>query len=359
MTALFKKLQKKKHASASKIGILVVGIAACGLTLEIGLRMILGLGSPVLFEFDSNFGAYPKSNQHLHRFFVRINTNQYGMRSPPVASVKEDGDYRILFVGDSVPFGTTYVDQADIFVERMGGQLRINGKTRAIVMNGSSPGWAPSNELGFLKTRGLYAADMVVLVYNTKDLTQSFSQYQESPIMPLENPPSAIGELWQRYLMPRIVSARAVVDPGSTSADGRPVAASEKVMETIEATRRLVESHGARFVILFLPIVTQDVRRYQSDWDQAIANLRRWAVGRGVPILDMSAVMSARDPAAIYFDGVHLRPAGDKLVADAFIKWFNAEPLVAAREPTRPGPITSADAGLQSLGISAARDQIN
>ncbi len=159
----------------------VLSVAVLAIALEVGLRTILGLGSPVLYVTDPRFGYFPKGNQHLHRFFVDIDTNRFGMRSDPVSEVKTVGEYRILFVGDSVPFGTTYVDQRDIFVERIGASLKkIRGKLVS-ALNASSPGWAPSNEFEFIKARGLYDADLVVLVYNTKDLTQPFSPYQESP----------------------------------------------------------------------------------------------------------------------------------------------------------------------------------
>jgi hypothetical protein len=301
-------------------------VAGTLLLLEVSLRTILGLGSPVLYIAQPDFGYFPKGGQHLHRFFVEIDTNLFGMRSRPVSEVKSRGEYRILFVGDSVPFGTTYVDQKDIFVEKIADHFdRIKGR-QITVMNASSPGWAPGNELGFLESRGLYHADMVVLVYNTKDLVQPFVPYAESPLVPLQNPPTAVGELWSRYLLPRLIPGRRFVDPGSTSADGQPTAAAEShVLETMEMTRQYVSSHGARMVVLFSPVVTADVRRYQSDWDRALGQLKGWAELHGVPVLDMTKFMAVDDPQKIYFDGVHLRPTGDQIVADAFIERFGPE----------------------------------
>jgi len=317
--------RKKCWASATKIGIaLFAGIAVSAIILEIALRTILGLGSPVLFEVDPTFGAYPKANQHLHRFFVDFETNQYGMRSSPVAMQKASREYKILFIGDSVPFGTTYVTQQDILVEQIGSLLHEK-QYPTVVLNASSPGWAPGNELGFITSRGLYGADMVVMVYNTMDLTQSFSAYHDSPLTPLSNPPSAVGELWLRYLKPRLFSATALVDPGSTAVHGRPSEADEvNVLDTIEKTRQFVASKGARFVILFSPAFIDEVRRYQFDWDQALEKLKKWGAERDISILDMTESAKSKNVQQLYFDGIHLRPAGDKLYADAFVKWFIA-----------------------------------
>jgi hypothetical protein len=300
-------------------------LVAFAIVIEVGLRMALGLGSPVLFEADARFGAYPKANQHLHRFFVDISTNQYGMRSPQVG-IKQPGEYRILFVGDSVAFGTTLVNQRDTLVERIGERLKVT------VLNAASPGWAPANELGFLKARGLYDADMVVMVYNTKDLSQTLSAYRESPAAPLSNPPLAIGELWERYILPRILPKLAVVDNGSTSADDKPTPeARAQVLDTIEETRRFVVSQGKRFSILFSPAVTADVHHYQSEWDGAVNDLRVWALHKDVPITDMTQSVAAGDAELLYFDGIHLRPAGDRLFADIFVKQYGEIPPQLAR----------------------------
>ena len=301
--------------------------AALGAILELTLRMLLGLGSPLLYRTDTHFGYFPKENQHLRRFFVEIDTNLFGMRSDPVPAMKASDEYRILFVGDSVPFGTTYVDQKAIFVEQIAARLGSDAAVpRVQVLNASAPGWAPSNELEFIRARGLYHADMVVLVYNTKDLTQPFARYYGSPNFPLQNPPTAIGELWSRYLPPRILHAPVAADPGSTESEGPPSTNdAQRVLQTVEATRQLVSSQGARFVILFCPAVTADVRRYQPAWDQALLNLKNWATQQSVPVLDMTTVLTSHDAEYVYFDGIHLRQTGDQLVADAFVKWISAE----------------------------------
>jgi hypothetical protein len=320
--------RKRYFSHTMKIWVAVfVGVTSLAVVVEILLRTILGLGSPVLFEADPKFGAFPLANQQLHRFFVDFRTNQYGMRSGPIAAKKSKGEYRILFVGDSVIYGTTYVNQNDIFVEQVGSQLRKK-QLAIVVMNASSPGWAPSNELGFINERGLYGADMVVLVYNTKDLTQKFSEYHESPITPLKNPRFALGELWSRYVSPRLFLTTAQVDPGSTSDQGRPLPIDETlVMKTIEQTRQLVVGQDARFVVLYFPAYTDDVRRYQSEWDRGLTMLKRWGVEKGISVLDMTEVAKGHTIEQLYFDGIHLKPAGDRLYADAFVKWFSENQL--------------------------------
>jgi hypothetical protein len=304
---------------------LLAGAVVALIALEFALRAVLGLGSPLLFVTDQRYGYFPKSDQHLRRFFAAIDTNDFGMRSPKVLGRKAPGEHRILFVGDSVPFGTTYVGQSDIFVERIGKMLSRSGAPVS-VLNAASPGWAPANELAFIEAKGTYDADLVVLVYNTKDLVQPFAPFEATSQYPLENPSTALSELWTRYVRPRVFNGAPAFDPGSTQDDGRPsMEEAAKVLQTIEATRRAAVSRGARVVILFSPAVTPDVGRYRADWDLAFSNLKGWAARENVAILDMSQAVGNADPAKIYFDGIHLRPAGDALYADTFVQRFGAE----------------------------------
>jgi hypothetical protein len=304
---------------------LLAGAVVAIIALEFALRAILGLGSPLLFDTDQRYGYFPKSDQHLRRFFAAIDTNDFGMRSPKVLGRKAPGEHRILFVGDSVAFGTTYVGQRDIFVERIGKMLSRSGAPVS-VLNAASPGWAPANELAFIEAKGTYDADWVVLVYNTKDLVQPFAPFEAALQFPVENPSTALSELWTRYVKPRVFKDAPAVDPGSTQDDGRPsMDDAAKVLQTIAATRRAAVSRGARMVILFSPAVTPDVGRNRAAWDQAFSNLQEWAARENVPILDMTQAVSNSDPAKIYFDGIHLRPAGDALYADTFVRRFGAE----------------------------------
>jgi hypothetical protein len=108
-------------------------------------------------------------------------------------------------------------------------------------------------------------------------------------------------------------------------------------------------SQGRRFSILFSPAVTADVHHYQSEWDGAVNDLRLWALQKDVPIIDMTQSVAAGDAALLYFDGIHLRPAGDRLFADIFVKQYGEIPsqfahnalLLPRTEVTSPsdGPI--------------------
>ena len=96
----------------SKILIIFIFFLSLG---EISLR-ILGFGNPVIYINNENY--YPKKNQNLKRFKgANVLINEFGMRTNSNWSNIED-KYKILFFGDSVAFGGSYIDNEDLFSEK-------------------------------------------------------------------------------------------------------------------------------------------------------------------------------------------------------------------------------------------------
>src|SRR5262245_15331833 len=85
------------------------------ISTEIGLRMV-GLGDPVIYEVNPDYGYRPRPNQMVHRFggaIVRINN----------LGIRTDEDWettanKVLFAGNSVTYGGSYVSNGDLFALR-------------------------------------------------------------------------------------------------------------------------------------------------------------------------------------------------------------------------------------------------
>ena len=101
---------KKKLLTIIFLFIVILGIG------EVSLR-IIGFGNPMVYENKENY--YPKSNQKVTRFMgTQVTINEFGMRATD--NWKNENDkYKILFYGDSVTFGGSYVDNKDLFSEKL------------------------------------------------------------------------------------------------------------------------------------------------------------------------------------------------------------------------------------------------
>jgi hypothetical protein len=221
----------------------------------------------------------------------------------------------LLFVGDSVTFGTTYVDQAQIFTERLQADFGPWHGQALEVLNASAGGWAPANEYGYLRSRGCFGASLVVLVLNTIDLDQRFAQLEDSPSFPRTDPHLALGELWSRYLAPRLGLAPAAADAGSLPAAAPDPRAAAAVLASLEAARQFALSQGARLALVYSPAVQPQL--HNAAWQAQVAALKRWAAAGQVPLIDLGDIFARYPASTVYFDGIHLRPWGHRLAERA------------------------------------------
>lgn len=291
---------------------------------EVSLRFIFGLGSPVLYVPDKGnaeggYGYSPAPDQNVWRFFSRNKINHFSMRSEDVGQSKGPDRLRVLFIGDSVAYGTTYIDQSRIFTTLVSHGLPKKAGHPVDVLNASAGGWAPANEIGFLKKRGTFDADLVLIVLNTADLNQPFADLPPDPGFPTEAPWTAIGETWTRYLAPRLLGARGPAsDPGSTALQpANMVEETGAVLKTLGSGQAYALAHHARFGVVYIP-------SHGKLWNGAAfqmgkAMLLDWARQHEVPLIDLTQDFEGHSLDELYLERgdtrIHLAAAAHRIVA--------------------------------------------
>ena len=84
---------------------------------EVALRVI-GFGNPILYTNNTE-NYFPKFNQNLVRYKKsKLIINDYGMRTSLNWSNYQD-KYKIIFFGDSTTFGGSYIDNENLFSEKL------------------------------------------------------------------------------------------------------------------------------------------------------------------------------------------------------------------------------------------------
>ena len=74
----------------------------------------IGLGDPVRYDSDYIYGYSPKENQKKSRLEnSTVTINDVGLRS--VYKWKNSSKKKILFIGDSITYGGSYIDDKDVF----------------------------------------------------------------------------------------------------------------------------------------------------------------------------------------------------------------------------------------------------
>ena len=293
----------------------VIALVLLFVLLEGGLRLVLGLGNPVLYRADPSCGYLPAPNQHVRRFFCHNNINSFSQRSPQLPPAKPPGTLRALFIGDSVTYGTTFVDQSRIFTSLLGPELRAKLGREVQVLNASAGAWAIGNELGYLQSRGTFGADVVVFVLNSGDFTQPFNHQALSleSGYPDHKPALALQELWRRYLRPRVLGGPVAMDAGATVSALASEEEAEANLRRLQDARDLVIAAHGRFAVVYSPSVGSDLPSVRGD----LARYQRWAKDAGVEFLDLTKAYAAAPANEVYQDGVHLKPRGNELAASA------------------------------------------
>lgn len=286
---------------------------------EVGLRVGLGLGHPPLMQKDPDIGYLFVADQDLTRFGNHVAINSFHQRSPQVAETSSPEVPRIFVIGDSITFGGVQADQSETFTSLLASDLAAKGKT-VEVLNASAGSWSIENEKAYLQRFGTFGADIVVLEIGSDDLLQRKSISDVvgvDPSYPDRDPPSALTELYVRYLEPRLFGAPPpMVSPPGTDAEKE--VQFQRNMAALDDNIALAQAAGAKVILLHVPeqseveAGSQD-RRYETFRPRFLDVAAR----RGVEVIDLSKEWRDRQDITTYYrDGTHPTVPGNHVIAD-------------------------------------------
>ncbi|MBW4649295.1 MAG: SGNH/GDSL hydrolase family protein [Kastovskya adunca ATA6-11-RM4] len=289
---------------------------------EVLLRLIFGLGNPVLVQADAQMGYRFQPNQKIFRFGRRIEYNQYSMRSEPINPQSPLGTLRIVMTGDSVLNGGNPTDQKETISELFETKIK-SSNPRVEVLNASAGSWGIGNHLGYLREFGTFNSDAVILQIGTHDLTQPTSTSDRvgtDPNYPTSPPLFAVQEAWTRYAFPRLANSLNLNPPAPEVQPLNPENAEgqfEQNMQKLKAIASLVRAEKIPLFVLYTPdrsdlIPQPKVPPYQPEFLQLLKSLQ-------IPVVDTHQAWSTSPQKTIetYFrDNVHLSVAGNQAAAN-------------------------------------------
>jgi hypothetical protein len=282
---------------------LLVAIAAVLVTLataEISLRLI-GLGDPILYDNRGTYGYRPLPDQTRRRLFgARVHVNHLGLRGPDA----EPDALSVLFLGDSVTWGGSYVDDAQLFAavatDALGRRL-----SRAVVpLDAGVNAWGPQNIAALLEERGGFGARFWVLTLLEDDFRREKTHVGEVPYFNLP-PRTALEEL-------AVLASYKIV--GAYKRAKPPADLDRIAEENLAACRRIFEmarATGTRLLVVWHP----SAGALAGDPEPRKAALLAVAAAGGVPVLDLTSAYQGRG--GLYQDGLHLSVAGHQVAGAA------------------------------------------
>ena len=283
------------------------------LALELFARRRYGLGSPPLFVSDPALEYRLAPNQNLRRFGHRITINSFGMRSAPLLMPRSPGRRRLLVIGDSVVWGGAQLDQAQIATELL-------RRPDLEVANLGVPSWGPANQLAYLRRFGLVDATDVVLVISSHDSADvpADQPFKGDADRPLHPPPSALFELFHRYVLPRLRRVLPVLKsantPSPTDLDGLN-GVDPRALRSLSELISLLQRSGVRLAVV-QHWERSEVEGQLYPGHFAIAEVLRH---HQVPVVQAGPLFRSCGPlASLYSDTIHLyTSAGQACLAEA------------------------------------------
>ncbi len=275
----------------------------------------MGLGYPVLYDAHPVYGYAPQPNQRRERRAGAVVTiDGHGLRTP--VDWREPADHRVLFIGDSVTYGGSYVDDRALFSERVCAGLKEGHGLAANCGNAGVNAYGVENMAARLADTDFGASAIVAVVLPgdaLRDLNRLDGLPFHSEAMPPLVPATAEAAIFGwRFVKTRVgrwfsASSAPVAPTGAEQVDraARRQEIVHRRLDTLVATLRDKQAGGAKVLLVLTP-----GRVAMSGTDGLTDMVHGRLAASGLPYLDMRPHLRNEDLDAIYYDAVHLNPAG-------------------------------------------------
>ncbi|HVS10587.1 MAG TPA: GDSL-type esterase/lipase family protein [Planctomycetota bacterium] len=243
--------------------------------------------------------AQGRSREVLHR------VNSQGWRGPERSEARTEGLLRIACLGDSHTFGHG-VQDGETWPAVLERELGARG-VRSEALNFGVGGFDTEQELRLLETRALaFAPDLVLLeVFANDALFPDFDYAKLAPRTPFLGRLDRDSGSWVAWLrrrsrladlaaesLQRRMGSRAFLGAcAATFAEGHP--GRRRVESALRAARERSAERGARFAVIFYPLLVRDGRHLASH--EIGADLGEFCRAEKIPFLDLEPVFLAHD----------------------------------------------------------------
>ena len=143
---------------------------------------IYGLGNPVIYKSSKFYGYSLKPNQNIKRRGKSIIINDYGMRSSKNwNSQKNKESLKILFLGDSVTYGGSAVNNNEIFSEIVCEKLNISKYVNTTCGNWGVNGYSLFSIIRRIQYKNINNEDLLVITLIGNNFSRTFHNPLSQP----------------------------------------------------------------------------------------------------------------------------------------------------------------------------------
>ncbi len=183
----------EKHSKKTIIAIVLFVVSLFIGASEIFLEKFMGLGNPVIYSSFPLFGYRPLPEKEYSRYWgAKIKFNNLALRAE--TDWDKNIEDKILFLGDSVTYGGSNIDNTELFsflsVKSLGGSY-ISG-------NAGVNAWGVENVYGLIVESNFIPAKVYVTTFPEKDFYRGLVRLRGLPFFS-RDPKFALKELWYYF----------------------------------------------------------------------------------------------------------------------------------------------------------------
>jgi lysophospholipase L1-like esterase len=309
---------------------LVIGalIAMPVVLVELYLRSV-GLGSPILFYANASYRFAPQPNQkQVRQRGAHVSLDSKGLRS--TADWSAPADAKILFIGDSVTWGGTYIDDKATFADGVCQRLQNTTGKRFICGNAGANQYGTDNMAERIRYKDFDDESALVVTIIAPDTLRGLAD-AEGRFVFTAPPPRPIQALWEattfvvwelyRFLQP-IRTYRNIDD----------LRVAERSLQNLFSAIREGQLRERKVLIVLSPL-----ERELGGHESALTkHVQAVLAQSGFNLLDLHEAVTGAVSNGFYYDGVHLDVSGHRFYADQIARRVGQMLSGASAEQTEP-----------------------
>jgi hypothetical protein len=288
--------------------ILVVLVCAPVALAELVLRSA-GLGYPILFYTNASYRFAPQPNQRQPRQKgAKVTIDSKGLRA--VKDWTSPADGKLLFVGDSVTWGGTYIDDEDTFAAGVCERLeRTTGKT-FVCGNASANQYGTDNMAERIRYKDIDDETALIVTLISGDTLRGLRDADGSFFFTAP-PPGPLRAVWEAatFLVWRLYRAMRPLQSYRSDHDAR---VAERSLENLFAAIRESQRPGRKVLIVLSPLEQELGGKEAPETRHVRSVLER----SGFDFLDLHGAVSEQYAPDLFYDGIHLAKRGHQFYAD-------------------------------------------
>lgn len=276
---------------------------------EIFLRSA-GLGHPILFYTNASYRIAPQPNQKQ----LRLRGASVTLDSKGLRAVKDwtlPADAKILFIGDSVTWAGTYIDDEDTFAEGVCARLARATRKAFTCGNAGVNHYSTDNMAERIRYKDFGDETVLVVTMISQDAVRGLTD-EAGHFFFTQDPPAPFKALWEAttFIAWRVYDFLRPLHKAYRADDDDRVA--ERSLQNLISAIRETDHAGRKVLIVLSPMKIELNGREGEYTKRVRAVLER----SGFEILDLHSAVSAAVTSDFFYDEVHLDVRGHRFYAD-------------------------------------------